>query len=66
MKTKEADGADEKMLPAGEKYLAGDVRASDVKFTTEEKERLNGDAKIDIGTWGVVAERWLMFYYFSL
>lgn len=50
VKTKEADGADEQMLPAG----GGDVvRAPDVKFTAaEEKERLNGDAKIDIGTWG--------------
>lgn len=43
------DGADEQMLPKGEKTAAVDskVDVGDVKFTNNEKQ--NGEAKLDIG-----------------
>lgn len=44
---KEADGANEKMLPQEEEKVLNSGILSDVKASPNEKQ--NGDAKLDIG-----------------
>lgn len=44
-----SDGAKEKMLAENENKVASGVAVADVKFT----ENQNGDAKLDIGEFGV-------------